>query len=151
MSTVPTLERLRALLFTAVAVSIVHYADNTLRWDDFVPADPDDLTFSFIQRWTIPTAWVAFTVCAFLADRAFRQRRWSAAAAWLGAYSGSGLIGFGHYLDISPSQLSGFQNAHVLVDGMLGVLLLGFAIWIVVSIPSLPRSTEVAPDVPAPV
>ena len=128
---------LRSLLSAAVLVSVVHYVDNTVRWDDFIPADPDDLTLSFIERWTIPVAWVAFTACAFAGYRAFRRRRWPQAAAWLGAYSGSGLVGIGHYLDIPPSQLTAFQNAHVMVDIVLGALVLGFAVWIVLRMPEL--------------
>ena len=135
----PSLWMLRALLAAAVPVSIVHYLDNTVRWDDFVPADPDDLTLSFIEQWTIPVSWVLFTMCAVLGYRAFRARRWPQAAAWLGAYSGSGLVGIGHYVDIPPSQLSLFQNIHVIVDIVLGVLILAFAVWIVVSHPRLPR------------
>lgn len=131
----PTLRQLQLLLGAAVVVSVVHYLDNTLRWDDFVAADPDDVTFSFIQRWTIPVAWVAFTACAVVGYRAFAQGRRAAAAPWIGAYSGSGLVGVGHYLDISPSQLSAFQNAHVVADVVLGVLLLGFAIRILTTDP----------------
>lgn len=129
------LRMLEALLVAAVAVSIVHYADNTIRWDDFVPADPDDLTLSFIDRWMIPVSWAAFTACAALGYHRYRQGRWPAAAAWLGAYSGSGLVGIAHYLDIPASQLDAFQNGHVIVDILLGVLVLTFAVHLAISPP----------------
>lgn len=134
---VPTPAMVRAAIGLGIAVSVVHYVDNAVRWNDFVPADPADVTFSFIQRWTIPVAWVGFTGCAVLALRALRDRRWERVAALTGAYSCSGLIGFGHYIDIPPSQLSAFQNTHVLLDGVLGLLLAGLAVWIVSRLPEL--------------
>lgn len=139
-ATVPHLRLLQLLLGAAVTVSVIHYADNTIRWDDFVPADPDDLTLSFIERWTIPVSWVVFTACAVMGYRAYRQHRWPAAAAWLAAYSGSGLIGIGHYVDIPVSQLSAFQNAHVVVDIVLGALVLAFAVWVALAAPRLPAT-----------
>lgn len=136
----PRPEVVRGLVSAGIVVSVVHYVDNFVRWSDFVPSDPADVTFSFIQRWTIPVAWIAFTACALLALRALRQRRWERVAAWLGAYSVSGLIGFGHYIDVPASQLSAFQNAHVILDGTLGLLLLALAVWIVARVPHLRRA-----------
>lgn len=128
MGAQPSIRVLQVLLGAAVAVSVVHYVDNTLRWDDFVAADPADRSLSFIARWTIPVAWVAFTACAVMAYRRFQEQRWAPAAAWLGAYSGSGLVGLGHYLDLSPSDLDPFQNAHVMIDIALGAAILVYAV-----------------------
>lgn len=132
----PDPRRVRQLLVVAVLVSVVHYLDNVVRWDDFLPARPETATFRFIELVTVPVGWLVFTACAVAADRALRHGRWAHAAAWLGADAGSGLVGFAHYVDISPSQLSTFQNAHVMTDIALGVTLVVTAIWMAVRPPT---------------
>lgn len=116
------------LLVAGIAVSIVHYADNWLRYDDYTIAEPS-FPGSIIDAWVIPVSWVLFTIAGVLGYRSFRRRRWPAAAAWLGAYSASGLISLGHFVDISPSDLSAFQNTFVWLDVAIGVAVLAVAVW----------------------
>jgi hypothetical protein len=120
---------LRVVLALAIVESFVHYADNTLRYDDYTVADP---TFpgGLVQQWVIPVAWVLFTVAGLVSYRRFRDGRRPEAAAWLGVYSVSGLISVLHYTDISVDDLSGFQNTFVFLDVVLGAVVLGFALWI---------------------
>src|SRR5215210_6709226 len=106
---VRTTRVLQVLLVAAVLESLVHYTDNTLRYGDYTAADPSFLG-GLVKRWVIPVSWVLFTVAAALGYRRFRQGRRSEAAAWLGAYSVSGLISVLHYTDISVADLSSFQN-----------------------------------------
>ena len=130
LTRVPTDSRLRVLqllLAGAVAESFVHYADNTLRFDDYGSDHPPAIS-SWITQWMIPLSWVLFTVFAYLGYRAFREQRWPHAAAWLGAYSASGLISLLHFVDISPSDLSAFQNTFVFADVVFGVAVLTFAV-----------------------
>lgn len=119
---------LRALLAVAVAESFVHYLDNTLRYEDYVSNDPSLLT-KLIARWTIPVFWTLFSVAAVVAYRRFTQGRWGQAAGWLGVYSVSGLISVLHFTEISPSELSAFQNTFVWLDVALGAAVLAFAFW----------------------
>ena len=119
---------LRLLLVVAIAESFVHYADNTLRYDDSTADDPS-LVGSLVTRWIIPVSWVLFTAAAVIGYRHFRRGDWTKAAAWIGAYSASGLISLLHYVDISPSDLSAFQNTFVFLDVLVGVLVLAFALW----------------------
>jgi hypothetical protein len=118
---------LQVLLAVAVVESFVHYTDNTLRYDDYTAANPSVLG-GLVQQWVIPVSWVLFTAAAVVGYRRFREGRYPEAAAWIGAYSVSGLISVLHYTDISPSDLSAFQNTFVFADIALGVLLLGFAL-----------------------
>jgi hypothetical protein len=124
-----SLRLLRALFFTAVAVSVVHYVDNFVNYEDFVAADPAQRSLAFITKPVIVTAWVVLTACGVAGYRLYRDGRHRAAAPWLAAYSGSGLVGFGHYLDRSPSELALYQNAHVIADIVMGVAIMAFAIW----------------------
>ena len=121
---------LQVLLAVAVVESFVHYTDNTLRYDDYTVPDPSVLG-GLVQRWVIPVSWVLFTAAAVVGYRRFRQGRFPEAAAWLGAYSVSGLISVLHYTDISPDDLSPFQNLFVFADIALGVALLAFALSLV--------------------
>jgi hypothetical protein len=130
---------LQVLLVVAVVESFIHYTDNTLRYDDYTASDPS-LIGSLVTRWMIPISWVLFTAAAVIGYRRFRQGRWPQAAAWIGAYSASGLISLLHYVDISLSDLSAFQNTFVFLDVILGTLVLAFAFWTAVRAPELPQS-----------
>jgi hypothetical protein len=132
---------LQVLLVAAVLESLVHYTDNTLRYDDYTIADPS-FPGSLVKRWVIPVSWVLFTAAAAVGYRRFRQGRDAEAAAWLGAYSVSGLISVLHYTDISLSDLSAFQNTFVFADVVLGTLVLGFALWLAVRGTRPPSVTE---------
>ena len=126
---------LQVLLVVAIVESFIHYADNTLRYDDYTVSDPS-LLGSLVKQWTIPISWVLFTAAALVGYRRFREGRWPQAAAWIGAYSASGLISVFHYVDISLSDLSAFQNTFVFLDVIVGALVLGFAVWTAVRGPA---------------
>lgn len=126
MTTTP-LKTLRVLLAVAIAESFVHYLDNWIRFDDYGSDNPPWIS-SWITQWMIPVSWVLFTVLGVIGYRRFVAGRWPQAAAFLGAYSASGLISLLHYIDISPSDLSPFQNTFVFADVILGFLMLGFAV-----------------------
>ncbi len=76
-----------------------------------------------------------FTIAGLIGYRRFRDGRRPEAAAWLGAYSVSGLISVLHYTDISPADLSAFQNTFVFADVVLGGLVLAYAVWLAVRPP----------------
>jgi hypothetical protein len=120
---------LQVLLAVAIVESFVHYADNTIRYDDYTVANPSFLG-SLVKQWVIPVSWVLFTAAGIIGYRRFRDGRRAEAAAWLGAYSVSGLISVLHYTDISVDDLSAFQNTFVFLDVLLGVAVLAFAIWV---------------------
>jgi hypothetical protein len=96
-------------------------------YDDYTVPDPSVLG-SLVKQWVIPVAWVLFTVAAVVGYRHFRDGQRAKAAAWIGAYSTSGLISVLHYTDISIDDLSVFQNTFVFLDVLLGLALLGFAV-----------------------
>jgi hypothetical protein len=127
---------LQVLLGLAIAESFVHYLDNTLRYDDYTIADP---TFpgNLIKQWVIPVSWVLFTVIAVVAYRRYRDGRYPETAAWLGAYSVSGLISALHYIDVDSGDLSAFQNTFVFADIALGSAVLAFAIALAWRAPAL--------------
>jgi NO-binding membrane sensor protein with MHYT domain len=84
---------------------------------------------AWIAQWMIPVSWVLFTIAAVVGYRHFRDEHWPQAAAWLGAYSASGLISLLHYTGVSINDLTLFQNTFVFLDIALGVTVLAIALW----------------------
>ena len=136
---------LRLLLVVAIAESFVHYADNTLRYDDYTVGDPS-FPGGLVKQWVIPVSWALFTVAGIIGYRRFREGRRPEGAAWIGAYSVSGLISILHYRDIAIGDLSAFQNTFVFLDVALGVLLLAFALWTALA---APIPSPASPEPPA--
>lgn len=120
---------LQVILGVAIVASAVHYTDNVARWDDYLPADGDP-TLAFITRPLVAVSWFAFTALGIAGYRAFRNRRWPLAAALVGAYSASGLISLGHFIDVSPADYDAFQNVTIVIDIVLGSAALAFAVWL---------------------
>jgi hypothetical protein len=112
------------ILLTAFLLSIVHYVDNTVRFDDYTP-DP-----GLITRPVIPVAWVVFTAFGVWGYLRLRAGEGRPASLGLGVYSISGLIGIGHYTDVPPSDFDWFQNLFVVLDTLAGVAVLAVACWL---------------------
>src|SRR5215204_5507129 len=107
--------RIDVVLGTAFVLSIVHYVDNTIRFDDYTP-DP-----GLITRPIIPIAWVVFTAFGVWGYVQLRRGDTARAAAGLAVYSVSGLIGIAHYTSVSPSDFDWFQNLFVVLDTLAGL------------------------------
>ena len=90
---------LRVLLGLAIAVSIVHYVDNTVRYDDYVQGASTP-----VARWMVPASWFLFTAAGVAGLLLYERGRYGPAAGLLAFYSVSGLIGFAHYQSISPTD-----------------------------------------------
>lgn len=119
----PTLV-LQVLLIGAFLVSVVHYFDNTVRFDDY---DPDP---GLITQPLIPLAWVVFTAFGVWGYLQYRRGQDARAALGLAVYSGSGLVGPIHYTAVSPSDFDVIQNVFVVLDTLFGIGILAFACWL---------------------
>jgi hypothetical protein len=119
----PTLV-LNLVLGSAVVVSVVHYVDNTVRFDDYSPDS------GLVTRPMIPLAWVVFTAFGVWGYVQYRRGRDARAALGLAVYAGSGLVGPVHYTAVSPSDFDAFQNVFVVLDTLLGIGVLAFACWL---------------------
>ncbi len=124
----PTADRsvtvLRVLLGVAIAVSVVHYVDNTVRYDDYVQG-----VSTPVARWMVPAGWILFTAAGVAGLLLYERGRDGPAAALLAFYSVSGLIGFAHYQSISPTDFDALQNTFIVLDIACGASILAFAIW----------------------
>ena len=110
----------------AFVVSVVHYTDNTVNYADYprgrtggVPNPPD---------WIIAPSWFVFTTFGAVGLWLFVRGRIKPAAVAIAVYSGSGLIGFGHYAVPGATDMVWWRQAHVIADITCGVLLFAFAL-----------------------
>ena len=120
----PTATAVTRLLAVAVAVSVVHYADNYLNYADF-PADgpiPDP------SRAMIGLAWFFFTAVGVMGYLAYRRGDLRRAALGLAVYSGSGLVGFGHYSVPGAFDMPWWRHLHVVADIACGLAILAVAV-----------------------
>ena len=124
----------------AVVVSIIHYTDNYVNYHDY----PQSRTLPNPSAALVLGAWFAFTAAGLAGYVLFRRGPSDAALILLAAYSGSGLVGIGHYLVPGATSMPWWRQAHVCLDIACGVGVLAFAMWAVRARrhpPSLPSAT----------
>jgi hypothetical protein len=116
---------LTALLAVAVTVSIVHYTDNYVNYHDY----PQSRTLPNPDAATVLISWFAFTAAGLAGYLLFRRRGASLPALILLAlYSGSGLVGIGHYLVPGATSMPWWRQAHVCLDIASGLAVMAFTI-----------------------
>ena len=120
------LTRVRSVLVTALLLSVVHYIDNTVRFDDYTGGKK-----GFITQAMIPISWVLFTAAGVAGYRHLKQGNRGLGGSLLGVYSVSGLIGLFHYTTVSPSDFDWFQNTFVVLDFLAGAAVFALAVRIV--------------------
>ena len=114
------------LLGAAVTVSVVHYTDNVLGYDAYPQPDGGPSP----SRGTIAISWFAFTAFALAGAVLLRRGHALAAAACLAAYSGSGLVGIGHYAVEGATGMPWWRQAHIVADILCGAAVLAIALWL---------------------
>jgi hypothetical protein len=117
---------LRALLAVAIAVSIVHYVDNVAAYDAY----PEPTSGVAPSRGLIAASWFAFTALGLAGYVLLARHRVMAAAACLAAYSGSGLVGLGHYTVDGATGMPWWRQTHIVADIACGIAVLAFAFWL---------------------
>ena len=141
----PKLRALQTLLAIAIAVSIVHYADNVANFSDY----PDPSSGPAPGRTLIAISWFAFTAFAIAGYVYYRRERWTAAAGSLAVYSMSGLVGFGHYTVSGATDMPWWRQTHIVADILCGIAVIGFAILIARRRPQPSLNRTTPPNVPA--
>ena len=121
------LRLLIVLLGLAFLVSIVHYADNFATFADY----PEPTSGPAPSKGVIGVSWLVFTAFGAAALVLFARGRIAAAAAFLGVYSVSGLVGLGHYTVPGAFDMPWWRQLHVVADIALGIAVLAFAVWAV--------------------
>ena len=126
----------------AVVVSVVHYTDNYVNYGDY----PEPRSAPNPSRALVLWAWFAFTATGLAGYLLFQRAPSTLALVLLAAYSGSGLVGIGHYLVPEATSMPWWRQAHVCLDIASGVAMFSFAIWAA----RARRNGSVAPTAHAP-
>ena len=117
---------LRRLLFSAIALSVVHYGDNWINFDRYPTGD----TGPQPTQDSIWIAWILFTAAGVAGYVLYtRRRRLVLASLLIAYYSLSGLISLGHYTAPGMSRLAWWRHVFIWVDIALGAAILAFALW----------------------
>ena len=120
------------LLGVAFLVSIVHYVDNTVNYADYPSAEAGSALSSIEPSQALVGAgWFIFTGFGVLGLWLLARGRVAAAAISIALYSGSGLVGFGHYAVPGAMDMPWWRHVHVVADIVCGVLLFAYALWMV--------------------
>ena len=116
---------LTVILGLAVVVSVVHYADNYFNYADF----PEPTSGPAPSKGLVGASWFLFTAAGLAGYVIFRRSGPTVAALVLLAfYSGSGLVGFGHYTVAGATDMPIWRQAHVVADIALGIAMLVFVL-----------------------
>lgn len=121
------------LLGVAFVVSVVHYTDNYVNYDDYPQPGPGDLPAP--SATLVGLGWFLFTAFGAIGLWLWFRGRFTAAAWALTAYSISGLIGFGHYATPGATDMVWWRQAHVVADILCGIAILGFTLWAALRMP----------------
>lgn len=116
------------LLGIAVLVSVVHYVDNYVNYDDY-PLPGPDAAVPAPSAAVVALGWFVFTASGLVGVLLWLRRRITAAAVALVGYSLSGLIGIAHYTTPGAADMVWWRHAHILADIACGVAILLFALW----------------------
>jgi hypothetical protein len=116
---------LTGIFAVAVVVSIVHYTDNYVNYHDY----PQSRTLPNPSAALVLGAWFGFTAAGLAGYLLFRRRPSDLALVLLAAYSGSGLVGIGHYLVPGATSMPWWRQVHVCLDFTCGIAVVSFAIW----------------------
>jgi len=128
----PIQDRLAPIIvWSAIAISVVHYTDNTLRFDDYPPGDDGWLNPPLVVFF-----WALFTAAGLFGLALYRRRQYLSAAALFVFCSVGGLISPLHYTEGQLHDFDAFQHVNITLDFIAGLALFSFAVWIALKPPS---------------
>jgi hypothetical protein len=127
------------LFWTAVAVSIVHYTDNFLNYDDYPHGSGPEPSAGVVLG-----AWFVLTPFGLAGYLLYMRGRIRAGAMLLVVYSTSGLVGIGHYTVAGMTDEPVWRQAHVVADVLLGAGIFAFAVWSILRLPRTIRAATTA-------
>lgn len=116
------------LLGISVVVSVVHYVDNYVNYDDF-PVPAADATIPAPSATLVAVGWFVFTALGGIGLLLWFRRHITTAAIFLTGYSVSGLVGIAHYTVPGATDMIWWRQAHVVTDIVCGAAVLGFSLW----------------------
>ncbi|MGQ0824409.1 MAG: hypothetical protein ACT4OX_05135 [Actinomycetota bacterium] len=124
-TTTPADRASRNVVIAALAISVVHYTDNTIRFDEYPTGENDWLTPTLV-----PMFWALFAAGGVAGYLLYRRGQRAGAAAALAFFSVGGLVSPLHYTEGHLSEFDAFQHVNIAADLLAGLAVLAFAAWI---------------------
>jgi hypothetical protein len=115
---------LKVVFWVAVAVSVVHYADNYFNYAGY----PQSSSIPNPSRTLIGLSWFAFTAVGLAGYGLLSRGPSRPALVLLALYSGSGLVGIGHYTVPGALGMPWWRQAHVVADIACGLAILALVV-----------------------
>ena len=81
------------------------------------------------SRGLVGASWFLFTGAGLAGYLLFRREVTPLALGLLAFYSGSGLVGFGHYTVPGAADMPAWRHAHIVADIVLGAAMISFVFW----------------------
>jgi hypothetical protein len=126
MSKAPSTTAVRNVLIASIVITLLHYTDNYMSIDEYPQP-------GWIHGETIWLAWSLFTLVGIAGYLMYRDGKRVAAGIYLLVYSITGLSSLGHYQSGSMGDFTTRMHIFIWTDGLIGLLVAAFAVWILLS------------------
>ncbi|MFY9488311.1 MAG: hypothetical protein WAP35_06410 [Solirubrobacterales bacterium] len=125
MNQPPSVKTVGSVVAVAILLTAIHFTDNAINIDDYPPASWQPEWFEFV----VVGGWLLGAAIGILGYRKYRDGDYRRAHLLLGAYSTVGFVSLGHFTTASPSDLTNFGLATVMIDVVVGLMVLGVVVW----------------------
>jgi hypothetical protein len=126
----PSARTVGIVVAATIALTAFHFTDNIINVDTY--PRQDWLSASFIQVAGL-IFWPLFSAFGVIGYVLCRRERFPLAHVYLVAFSYLGLVSLLHFTAGSPDELTTRGLISVLIDGVMGSIVLGVAIWSIVA------------------
>ena len=120
---------MRLVVFSSIALTLFHFADNTIYIDTYPKAGWQPDWFSAV----VVVAWFAYTAVGIVAVRLYQAGRLRSGRPLLLIYGYLVISSLGHFFYGSPADLTTRALVSVLIDTVAGSAVIGVALWSIVT------------------
>jgi hypothetical protein len=121
----PSTRLVAAVVFGAMALTLIHFTDNAVNVDEYPKAGWQPDWF----EWVVVAGWFVYSAIGIVGYRAYRDGRYPAAHVALVVYGLAVASSVAHFLYGSPADLPTFSAVSVFVDLVAGLAVVGVALW----------------------
>ena len=122
----PSISIVRFVVIVSIVLTAFHFTDNALSIETYPQPD-------WISEAVVWISWPIFTALGITAYLLYSRGREQLGAWFLLAYSYTGLSSLGHFLSGSPDEFTTRGLISVFMDGAIGAVVLGVAIWAILA------------------
>jgi hypothetical protein len=121
----PSTRLVAAVVFGAMALTLIHFTDNAVNVDDYPKAGWQPDWF----EWVVVAGWFVYSAIGVAGWRFYRDGRYPAAHVSLVVYGLAVASSLAHFLYGPPADMPAFSAVSVFVDLVAGLAVVGVALW----------------------